>query len=41
MGLKPKEKEFVEKFIDSFYLIEINVEVGKLAGEFMNKLLNI
>ena len=37
-GLKPKEKKFVEKFIDSFYLLEINVEVGKLAGEFMNKL---
>ena len=36
-GLKPKEKEFVEKFIDSFYLLEINAEVGKLAGEFMNK----
>ena len=36
-GLKPKEKDLAERFIDSFYLLEINAEVGKLAGEFMNK----
>ena len=36
-GVKEKERAKIEKFIDSFNIIDIDRKIGKLAGEFINK----
>ena len=36
-GARKKELKQIEKLLNSFRKIDINVEIGKLAGEFMNK----
>jgi predicted nucleic acid-binding protein len=35
-GIKEKEKIKTENFLQSFNIIEIDKQVGKLAGEFIN-----
>jgi predicted nucleic acid-binding protein len=36
-GIREKEKIDTEIFLDSFSILNIDVKIGKLAGEFMNK----
>ena len=36
-GARKKELKQIEKLLNSFNKIDINEEIGKLAGEFMNK----
>lgn len=36
-GLREKERNSTELFLDSFNILDIDYKIGKIAGEFMNK----
>jgi hypothetical protein len=36
-GIRDNERPFTERFLNSFQLIEIDKDIGKQAGEFLNK----
>jgi predicted nucleic acid-binding protein len=36
-GIRPKEKAKVENFIDALNVLDIDKDIGKLAGNFMNE----
>jgi predicted nucleic acid-binding protein len=36
-GMREKEREKTQKLLDSFSVIEIDKEIGKLAGEFVKR----
>lgn len=36
-GLRENEKFITEKFLESFNIIDIDVEIGKLSGKYLNK----
>ena len=36
-GMREKERIDTEIFLDAFYILTIDDQIGKIAGEFMNK----
>ena len=36
-GLREKERVETELFLDSFHFVDINKNIGKLAGQYLNK----